>query len=74
MIKFFICFYMAQSYAVKKHKTPVKIREISNPYYLLSVVAAWRRRGFHCRSDWSITCKFAQTFGRATAPLAPNPS
>ena len=38
----------------------------------LNVPAAWRRRGFHCRSDGSKTSKFAQTFGRATAPLAPN--
>jgi hypothetical protein len=39
-----------------------------------NVVAAWRRRGFHCRSDGRKTSKFAQTFGRVTAPLAPNRS
>ena len=37
-----------------------------------NVPAAWRRRGFHYRSDGRKTSKFAQTFGRATAPLAPN--
>ena len=37
-----------------------------------NVPAAWRRRGFHCRSYGRQTSKFAQTFGRATAPLAPN--
>ena len=37
-----------------------------------NVPAAWRRRGFHCRLDGRKTSKFAQTFGRVTAPLAPN--
>jgi hypothetical protein len=39
-----------------------------------NVAAAWRRRGFHCRSHGRKTCKFAQTFRRVTAPLAPNRS
>jgi hypothetical protein len=39
-----------------------------------NVLAAWRKRGFHCRSDGRKTCKSAQTFGRVTAPLAPNRS
>jgi hypothetical protein len=37
-----------------------------------NIPAAWRRRGFHCRSDGNETSKLPQTFGRATAPLAPN--
>ena len=35
---------------------------------------SWRRRGLHCRSHGRKTCKFAQTFRRVTAPLAPSPS
>ena len=42
------------------------------PPLACNVPAAWRRRGLHCRSDGRKTSKFAQTFGRATAPLAPN--
>jgi hypothetical protein len=39
-----------------------------------NVPAAWGRRGFHCRSDGRKTSKSAQTFERATAPLAPSRS
>ncbi|MCL1849831.1 MAG: hypothetical protein FWF70_00210, partial [Bacteroidetes bacterium] len=51
----------------------IKIRDCQHKKLLaLNVPAAWRRRGFHCCSDGRKTSKFAQTFGRATAPLAPN--
>jgi hypothetical protein len=42
------------------------------PAIAYNVSAAWRRRGLHCRSDGRKTSKSAQTFRRATPPLAPN--
>ena len=45
---------------------------LSLPAIAYNVPAAWRRRGFHCRSGGNETFKSPQTFGRATAPLAPN--